>query len=101
MNEQTGGAAEASAAVAEAESHNEPKIGTKDKLEELCVNTIRFLAVDAVEKAKSGHPGAPMGMADMAFVLWTDFLRHDPKAPSWQDHDGCVLSPGHAPVLLH
>ena len=80
MDEQTGGAAEASAAIAEAESHNEPKTGTKDKLEELCVNTIRFLAIDGVEKAKSGHPGAPMGMADMAFVLWTDFMRHDPKA---------------------
>jgi hypothetical protein len=69
MDEQTGGAAEASAAIAEAESHNEPKIGDKDKLEELCVNTIRFLAIDGVEKAKSGP--------------WTDFMRHNPKAPSW------------------
>jgi transketolase len=101
MDEQTGGAAEASAAIAEAESHNEPKIGGKDKLEELCVNTIRFLAIDGVEKAKSGHPGAPMGMADMAFVLWTDFMRHDPKAPSWQDRDRFVLSAGHASMLLY
>ncbi|MBV9184080.1 MAG: hypothetical protein JO093_00590, partial [Acidobacteria bacterium] len=101
MDEQTGGAAEASAAIAEAESHNEPKIGTKDKLEELCVNTIRFLAIDGVEKAKSGHPGAPMGMADMAFVLWTDFMRHDPKAPDWQDRDRFVLSAGHASMLLY
>src|SRR3954471_16938000 len=101
MDEQTGSAAEASTAIAEAESHNEPKIGAKDKLEELCVNTIRFLAIDGVEKAKSGHPGAPMGMADMAFVLWTDFMRHDPKAPAWQDRDRFVLSAGHASMLLY
>src|SRR5881398_1461665 len=101
MDEQTGGAAAASAAVAEAESHNEPKIGAKDKLEELCVNTIRFLAIDGVEKAKSGHPGAPMGMADMAFVLWTDFMRYDPKQPTWQDRDRFVLSAGHASMLLY
>ena len=100
-DEQTGGAAEASAAIAEAESHNEPKSGSKDKLEELCVNTIRFLAIDGVEKAKSGHPGAPMGMADMAFVLWTEFMRHDPKQPSWQDRDRFVLSAGHASMLLY
>src|SRR5438128_1233328 len=101
MDEQTGGAAEASSAIAEAEGRNEPKIGMKDKLEELCVNTIRFLAIDGVEKAKSGHPGAPMGMADMAFVLWTDFMRHDPKAPAWQDRDRFVLSAGHASILLY
>jgi len=91
MDEQTGGAAEGSSAIA----------GTRDKLEELCVNTIRFLAIDGVEKAKSGHPGAPMGMADMAFVLWTDFMRHDPKQPSWQDRDRFVLSAGHASMLLY
>jgi len=88
-------------AVADAESHNEPAIGTKDKLEELCVNTIRFLSIDGVEKAKSGHPGAPMGMADMAFVLWTEFLRHDPSQPHWQDRDRFVLSAGHASMLLY
>jgi len=92
---------EAATAIAVAEESNEPKIGEKDKLEELCVNTIRFLAIDAVEKAKSGHPGAPMGMADMAFVLWTEFLRHDPKAPEWQDRDRFVLSAGHASMLLY
>src|SRR5205814_3340194 len=65
MEQTPGGAAhEASTAIAVAEESNEPRIGEKDKLEELCVNTIRFLAVDAVEKAKSGHPGTPMGMAD-------------------------------------
>jgi transketolase len=94
-------ATEASTAVAVAEESNEPRIGEKDKLEELCVNTIRFLSVDAVEKAKSGHPGSPMGMADMAFVLWTEFLRHDPKAPRWQDRDRFVLSAGHASMLLY
>src|SRR5947207_7331992 len=92
---------QAATAVAVAEESNEPKIGTKDRLEELSVNTIRFLAVDAVEKAKSGHPGSPMGMADMAFVLWTDFLRHDPKAPDWRDRDRFILSAGHASMLLY
>src|SRR5512141_1153947 len=91
----------AATAVEVAEESNEPKIGSKDKLEELCVNTIRFLAVDAVEKAKSGHPGTPMGMADMAFVIWTDFLRHDPKAPHWTNRDRFILSAGHASMLLY
>src|SRR5207302_6440380 len=94
-------AQEASTAIEAAEASNEPELGEKDRLEELCVNTIRFLAVDAVEKAKSGHPGSPMGMADMAFVLWTEFLRHDPKAPKWQDRDRFVLSAGHASMLLY
>src|SRR5437870_3252286 len=92
---------EIATAVAVAEESNEPKIGTKDRLEELCVNTIRFLAVDAVEKAKSGHPGTPMGMADMAFVIWTEFLRHDPSAPHWNNRDRLVLSAGHAPMLIY
>ena len=70
-------------------------------LEELCVNTIRFLAVDAVEKAKSGHPGTPMGMADMAFVLWTEFLHHDPLEPHWKNRDRFILSAGHASMLLY
>jgi transketolase len=91
----------AATAIAVAEESNEPKIGQKDKLEELCVNTIRFLAIDGVEKAKSGHPGSPMGMADMAFVLWTEFLRHDPKHPHWPDRDRFVLSAGHASMLLY
>jgi transketolase len=101
MEQQTSAAAEGATAIAAAEVSNEPKIGPKDKLEELCVNTIRFLSVDAVEKAKSGHPGSPMGMADMAFVLWTEFLRHDPKEPRWQDRDRFVLSAGHASMLLY
>jgi len=94
-------AAEGAAAISIAEDSNRPLIGRKDKLEEDCVNTMRFLAVDAVEKAKSGHPGTPMGMADMAFVLWTEFLHHDPLAPHWQNRDRFILSAGHASMLLY
>ncbi len=94
-------AAEGAAAISVAEESNQPALGRKDKLEEQCVNTIRFLAVDAVEKARSGHPGTPMGMADMAFVLWTEFLRHDPLEPHWQNRDRFVLSAGHASMLLY
>src|ERR1051326_1996788 len=72
---------------AAAEAKSEPKIGSKDKLEELCVNTIRFLAIDAVEKANSGHPGTPMGLADIAYVIWTEFLHHDPLEPKWENRD--------------
>ena len=64
-------------------------------------NAVRFLSMDAVEKAKSGHPGAPMGMADMAEVLWNDFLKHNPENPFWCDRDRFVLSNGHASILLY
>jgi transketolase len=94
-------AAEGAAAISVAEESNQPLLGRKDKLEELCVNTIRFLAVDGVEKAKSGHPGTPMGMADMAFVLWTEFLRHDPLESQWQNRDRFILSAGHASMLIY
>ena len=67
----------------------------------ICINTIRFLAVDAVEQAKSGHPGTPMGAAPMAYVLWDRFLRHNPADPKWPDRDRFILSPGHASVLLY
>ena len=70
-------------------------------LDRLAVNTIRFLAVDAVEQAKSGHPGTPMGMADAAYVLWTRFLRYQPRDPAWPDRDRFVLSAGHASMLLY
>jgi transketolase len=70
-------------------------------VEQLSVNTIRMLSVDAVEKAKSGHPGAPMGLAPAAFVLWTRFLKHNPRNPSWFDRDRFVLSAGHASMLLY
>jgi transketolase len=68
---------------------------------QLCVNTIKFLSADAVEKAKSGHPGAPMGAADMAYVLWAKYLRFDPGDPQWQNRDRFVLSAGHASMLLY
>lgn len=70
-------------------------------LDELCINTIRFLAVDAVEKANSGHPGMPMGDAPMAYVLWKRFLRHNPKNPMWPGRDRFVLSAGHGSMLLY
>ena len=64
-------------------------------------NAIRFLSIDAVQKANSGHPGAPMGMADMATVLWRDYLRHNPQNPAWFNRDRFVLSNGHASMLLY
>jgi len=70
-------------------------------LEQLAINTIRTLSMDAVQKANSGHPGAPMGAAPMAFVLWTRFLRHAPSRPDWIDRDRFVLSAGHASMLLY
>ena len=73
----------------------------KTNLDELCVNTIRMLAADGVEKAKSGHPGMPMGAATMAYVLWTRFLRHNPANPGWPDRDRFVLSAGHGSMLLY
>jgi transketolase len=70
-------------------------------LEELCINSIRFLAIDAVEKAKSGHPGLPMGAAPMAFVLWDRFMRYNPKNPYWFNRDRFVLSAGHGCMLQY
>jgi transketolase len=70
-------------------------------LEELCINSIRFLAIDAVEKAKSGHPGLPMGAAPMAFVLWDQFMRFNPKNPKWFNRDRFVLSAGHGCMLQY
>ena len=64
-------------------------------------NAIRFLAIDAVEKAKSGHPGMPMGMADVATVLFAQFLKFDPADPAWPDRDRFVLSAGHGSMLLY
>ena len=66
-----------------------------------CINTIRFLAADAVQRARSGHPGMPMGAAPMAYVLWTRHLKHDPQAPDWPDRDRFVLSAGHGSMLLY
>jgi len=73
----------------------------QDELDQLCINTIRFLAVDAVQKANSGHPGLPMGDAPMAYVLWTRFLHYDPLKPHWPNRDRFVLSAGHGSMLLY
>jgi transketolase len=75
---------------------NSPK-----SIDNMCINTIRTLAMDAVQAAKSGHPGAPMGLAAAAYVLWTRFLKHNPKNPDWVDRDRFVLSAGHASMLLY
>ena len=74
---------------------------TDFKLDELCINTIRFLAVDSVQKANSGHPGTPMGAAPMAYVLWDRFLKHNPHDLKWPDRDRFILSPGHASAMLY
>jgi transketolase len=71
------------------------------ELTKKCIDTIRFLAADAVQQANSGHPGMPMGAADMAFVLWTRHLRFDPKEPRWLGRDRFVLSAGHGSMLLY
>jgi transketolase len=69
--------------------------------DDVCINTLRMLAVDTVQKAESGHPGMPMGAATLAYVLWTRHLRHSPAHPSWADRDRFVLSAGHASALLY
>jgi transketolase len=80
---------------------NPKPLSSQSGLDELCVNTIRFLAVDAIQKANSGHPGLPLGAAPMAYVLWTRFLRHNPSNPAWFDRDRFVLSAGHGSMLLY
>ena len=74
---------------------------TARSLDQLSIDTIRTLAIDGVQRANSGHPGAPMGMAPMAYVLWTRVMRHAPTEPSWPDRDRFVLSAGHASMLLY
>jgi len=76
-------------------------IGTAAALDELCVDTIRTLSMDAVQKANSGHPGTPMALAPVAYVLYTRVLRHNPRDPRWPDRDRFVLSAGHASMLLY
>jgi transketolase len=74
---------------------------TTPELDQLCINTIRTLSIDAVQKANSGHPGLPLGAAPMAYVLWTRFLRHNPKNPKWENRDRFLLSAGHGSMLLY
>ena len=71
------------------------------QLDQLCINTLRFLSVDMVQKANSGHPGMPLGAAPMAYVLWTRWLRFNPRNPHWFDRDRFVLSAGHGSALLY
>src|SRR5579871_2516020 len=70
-------------------------------LDTLCLNTIRTLSIDGVQKANSGHPGTPMGLAPIAYTLWTNFLKHNPVDPAWPDRDRFILSCGHASMLLY
>jgi transketolase len=79
----------------------EPRIGPPAELEDLSVNAIRVLSMDAVERAGSGHPGTPMGLAPLGYVLFTRFLSHNPAHPEWPDRDRFVLSAGHASMLLY
>jgi transketolase len=74
---------------------------TRRNIDDLCINTIRGLSMDAVQKANSGHPGAPMGLAPAAYVLWTRVMKHNPENPGWLDRDRFVLSAGHASMLLY
>ena len=77
------------------------EIGDQAALDELCVDTIRTLSIDAVQKANSGHPGAPMGLAPLAYTLFTRVMRHNPANPAWFDRDRFILSAGHASMLLY
>jgi transketolase len=79
----------------------EQLVVTGQQLDTLCINTIRTLAIDAVQQANSGHPGAPMGLAPVAYCLWEKFLRYDPADPTWLNRDRFVLSNGHASMLLY
>ena len=80
---------------------SEQAVVTRQQLDELCINTIRTLSIDAVQQANSGHPGAPMGLAPVTYCLWQEFLRYDPEDPTWLNRDRFVLSNGHASMLLY
>ncbi len=72
-----------------------------NQLDQQCINTLRFLSVDMVQKANSGHPGLPLGAAPMAYVLWARWLKHNPRNPHWVNRDRFVLSAGHGSALLY
>ncbi len=81
--------------------YDRPQVREDGSAERLAIDTIRTLAMDAVEKANSGHPGTPMALAPIAHCLWTQFLRYDPQVPDWPNRDRFVLSCGHASMLLY
>src|SRR5689334_24551479 len=85
----------------EAASREDIRTAGQRDLDKRCIDTIRTLAIDAVEKANSGHAGAPMGLAPVAYTLWQRFLRYDPGDPLWPNRDRFVLSNGHASMLLY
>src|SRR5436190_19409121 len=78
-----------------------PVADSEKSLEQLTINTIRTLSMDAVQKANSGHPGTPMALAPVAYALWQNILRYDPENPEWPNRDRSVLSCGHASMLLY
>ena len=80
---------------------SEQQDSKQHELDQLSINALRFLAVDAVEKAKSGHPGAPLGCAPIAYLLYHKLMKHDPSDPKWIDRDRFMLSNGHASALLY
>src|ERR1700676_5410883 len=80
---------------------SDQSVATGTQLDQLCINTIRTLSMDAVQKANSGHPGTPMALAPVAYCLWQQFLRYDPENPIWPNRDRFVLSNGHASMLLY
>jgi transketolase len=79
----------------------QPDRNANPELDQLCINTIRTLTLDAVQKANSGHPGLPLGAAPMAYVLWTEFMRYNPRNPKWENRDRFLLSAGHGCMLLY
>jgi len=85
----------------QAQTTNRGKVLDQAQLDQLCINTIRCLAMDAVQKANSGHPGLPMGAAPMAYLLWTRFLKYHPQKPDWPNRDRFILSAGHGCMLLY
>src|SRR6201997_1442711 len=72
-----------------------------DGIDQLCINTIRTLSMDAVQQAQSGHPGTPMALAPLVYVLWQEFLRYNPENPIWPNRDRFILSAGHASMVLY
>jgi transketolase len=82
-------------------SASTPTKDTTPELDQLCINTIRALSIDAVQRAESGHPGLPLGAAPMAYLIWTRFMRHNPRNPKWKGRDRFLLSAGHGSMLLY